>query len=72
MYGVDWDGPLPLELNAMNRSTNNVRVPQTQCVLSPTQEQQLRSDIDPLQQSENFGIDIYINTVLYVQNLLGE
>lgn len=51
---------------------NEVRVPQTKCPLSPAQEQQLRLDIDLWQESENFDIDIYLDTVLYIQNLLGE
>ena len=38
-YGVDWDGPPPVDGN----STNEVVVPETNCPLSPTQLAELHA-----------------------------
>jgi len=31
---------------------------------------QLQDNIDPLEESECFGVDIYLNTVQYIENLI--
>ena len=43
-----------------------VEVPETGCPLSPEQYQDLLNSIDPLRESESFGIDIYMETVSFV------
>ena len=62
-YGIDWDGPLP-EDATLDEAI--VEVPETGCPLSPEQYQELLSSIDPLRESESYGIDIYMETVTFV------
>lgn len=62
-YGIDWDGPLPEEATSGEAI---VEVPETGCPLSPEQHQELLNSIDPLRESESFGIDIYMETVRFV------
>ena len=62
-HGIDWDGPLPEEATSGEAV---VEVPETGCPLSPEQYQELLNSIDPLRESESFGIDIFIETVTFV------
>lgn len=43
-----------------------MEVPETGCPLSPEQYQELLISIDPLRESESYGIDIYMETVTFV------
>ena len=52
-YGVDWDGPLTRE-----ETGNRVVVPRTTCPLTVEDQQDLAT-INVLENSENFGIDVY-------------
>jgi len=65
-YGIDWDGPLPDEADC----DEAVDVPQLPRVLDPNQLQVLINSIDPLQPSEVYGIDLYVETKRIVHNLL--
>lgn len=60
-YGIDWDGPLPDEA---------VDVPEVPGLLDPNQLQVLINSVDPLQRSEVYGIDLYVETKRIVHNLL--
>ena len=62
-YGIDWDGPLP------EKATSDgaiVEVPETRCPLTPEHYQELVDRLDPLRESESYGIDIYMETVTFV------
>lgn len=63
-YGIDHDGPLPGE------STDIVEVPETRCPLGAEQSQELAQSINPLRQSENFGIDTFQEVVQFIQHRL--
>ncbi|XP_046896213.1 uncharacterized protein LOC124485884 isoform X2 [Hypomesus transpacificus] len=47
-----------------------VNVPVLDSPLSDEEMVQLQDAIEPLQYSESFGVDIYVNTVQFVENLL--
>ena len=70
MYGIDWDGPLPSETWGSLTSDNDVDVPQTDVDFPLDQQLLLQENINPLGETENYGIDIYENTLNFVQNVL--
>ena len=65
-YGIDWDGPLPEEANY----NETVCVPDVPVMLDNHQLQILFDSVDPLKQSEVFGLDLYIETKQIVNNFL--
>ena len=66
-YGVDWDGPLPQDALT---DTERVEIPDTGCPLDDVQFADLSNSIDPLRQSTNHGIDIYMETIYCVSQLM--
>jgi hypothetical protein len=64
-YGVDWNGPLPVEYE-----DNEVVVPETFCPLNHHQEQELLRTVSPSAPSNNYGIDVYLATLSFVQHIL--
>ena len=58
-YGIDWDGPLPEEAEC----DETVDVPEVPGLL-------VTSSVDPLQRSEVYGIDLYVETKQTVHDLL--
>lgn len=65
-YGIDWDGPLPDEADC----DETVDVPGLPRLLDPGQLEVLVNSVDPLQRSEVYGIDLYVETKRIVHNLL--
>ena len=63
-YGLDPQGPPPNGFDV-----DSVEVPTTDASLSPTQMSLITNTIDPLQCSDFFGVDLYINLREYVQQL---
>ena len=61
-YGIDEDGPEADE-------EGTVIVPQLNYQLSSTDYQRLRDNVDPLSPSENYGIDLYEQTVQFIESL---
>ncbi|XP_066301033.1 uncharacterized protein [Branchiostoma lanceolatum] len=57
MYGVDWNGPTPLQ------EEEGIVVPQITPPLSVEQVASLMNEIDPLAESGCFGADLYVNAV---------
>ena len=64
-YGLDWDGPLPEP-----DSDELIEVPSTESALNRQQTQELTEAIDPLRNSDCYGIDIFIETLLLVTSSL--
>ena len=60
-YGIDEDGPEPTE-------NGNVAIPRVNFQLSPLSTEQLHLLINPLQASESYGIDLYEQTVNFVNS----
>ena len=62
-FGTSDDDPMP------PIESDSVIVPETRFSLEPALFEQLKRTIDPLQQSENYGIDIFIAVKQYIQHL---
>ena len=68
-YGIDWDGPVPTEVNELGNE-NLVNVPETNCPLGMEQLNLLRQNIDPLRQSNCHGIDCNLEYLQFLMNEL--
>jgi hypothetical protein len=53
-----------------DRQQNDVVVPETTCVLPPSSQEEFTRRINSLRESGYYGIDIYIEAVILLQNLL--
>ena len=60
MYGVDDDGPQPMP-------HEEVAVPRVNFQLSPRNTQLLQTLINPLQVSQSYGIDVYEQTLAFIE-----
>ena len=65
-YGIDWDGPVTdqAELN------ESVDVPELSVILSNEMEQELRQIVDPLWESDCYGLDICMETRQFVETVM--
>jgi len=63
-YGVDWDGPAP---HNPNDDQEAVEVPITSNPLQAADYESLKTLIDPLRDSEEYGVDIYLEALSFVQ-----
>ena len=63
MYGVDWDGPIPI-LDECDH--NIVTVPPTIRPLSANESQELQLAINPLSESADHGIDIFLQCICFI------
>lgn len=64
-YGVDWGGPVGIP-----EGNGQVEVPITTCPLDTAELQQLREQIDPFVDDNNYGIDTFNETVNAVHRIL--
>ncbi|XP_033985093.1 uncharacterized protein LOC117481499 [Trematomus bernacchii] len=62
---IQWE-----ESGYTNEHHTGVNVPTLNFPLSELEMMQLQDNIDPLEESECFGVDIYLNTVQYIENLI--
>jgi len=65
-YGIDWNGP------TSRNNNENYEFSNISCPLNNEQYIELQNTILPLEQSNNYGIDIYIHTLSVTQFLLFE
>ena len=63
-YGIDWNGPAPLNNN------DNIELSNINCPLNSNQYLELQNNILPLEESNNYGIEIYLHTLSTVQFML--
>ena len=65
---MDWDGPAPSGLWDGDRQddVDPVEVPPLPDVLDPADLQRLVNEVNPLQESEDNGVDLYINTLNFI------
>lgn len=70
-YGIDWTGPLPDEEHdgPLQSDGEVVEVPAT-LTMDQRKTQLLAAEINPLQQSDSYGIDLYLKTVALVERLI--
>ena len=64
-YGIDWDGPLVNQAEI----EEIVDVPELPNI-SNEAEQELRQLVDPIRESDRYGLDIYMETLQFVQTVL--
>ena len=50
-YGIDWEGPVPLDSD-----TDEIVVPSVPCPLNDYKLQALREVLDPLQECDDYGV----------------
>ena len=60
-YGVDWDGPPPSDSDGRD----TVVVPATACPLSQSDMAELCSHHNPLNSSDDFAVDMYVNVLQF-------
>lgn len=58
-YGVDWDGPAP--------DVSLDEVPNTTNPLEPAQYSSLTNLINPLRNSDEYGVEIYLEVLTFLQ-----
>ena len=63
-YGIDEEGPEPLD------DPGTVEVPALNFQLNDTNFQRLCNSINPLMSSDNFGIDLYEDTLHFLRNVV--
>jgi len=57
LYGADWDGPLPVE------RVNMVEVDPPRCPIQQDMLNLLQQTVNPLEESNVYGIDLYMQAV---------
>lgn len=72
IYGIDWDGPLPCsEWSGQDKDNDDlVEIPPVNCPLQEADIERLKIHVKPLDQSDSYGIDLYIKTLSFVCNCL--
>ena len=65
-YGIDWDGPV----TDQEELDESVDVPELSVILSNEMEQELRQIVDPLRESDCYGLDIYMETIQFVETAM--
>ena len=71
-YDIDPDGPAPSEEwdGPINDDVAAVEVPSTECPLANETWELLSASIDPLGDSNVNGMDIYLETVRFIQDIV--
>lgn len=71
-HGIDLDGPAPSEEwdGPINDDVGTVEVPSTECPLENETWELLSAYIDPLSDSDVNGVDIYLETVRFIETML--
>ena len=62
IYGVEEDGVTPYD------DDEGVEVPPCRLNLSEDQLEELKETVDPLRDSDNFGIDLYERALIFLQS----
>jgi hypothetical protein len=67
-YGVDWDAPAPSALwdGDPHDDAVPVEVPALPDLLDPEDFHRLVTEVNPLHESEDSGVDLYINTLNFI------
>lgn len=67
MFGIDSDGPVPI--NVVSDNYVHVEVPNTEIEMNEEQKMQLKSLVEPLENSDSYGIDLYIQVRNFLHQL---
>ena len=73
-YGIDWDGPLPGQEwdGSHEEDDTNIAVPSTPCPLRQQELEQLQRIVNPLRDSQYYGVDIYMEVVYILEQSLSD
>eukprot|EP00794_Sanderia_malayensis_P002173 gene2173-2469_t len=71
LHGIDSAGPTPLSEH-VSESNDVVEAPKITCPLGEDDFLRLRTSINPLRDSQSFGIDIYMEVVEFIARTTGE
>ena len=65
---MDWDGPGPSALwhGSLGDEELPIEVPQLQTVLQPKDGRRLSPTVDPLQESVDCGVDLYLQALQFI------
>lgn len=63
-YGIDWGGPIPVD-----DEIQQVDVDPINNILSNLQLSDLQHTINPLAEDGNFGINLFLTTLEFIQNI---
>lgn len=63
-FGIDWDGPLSM------METEGVEVPTVSPPISSALLEQLKSEVDPLRESNDCAVGIYIEAKTFVESVI--
>ena len=64
MYGVDWNGPMPEDLGD---DAESVAVPESLIEISDECREDLTTQVPPLTDSTNYGVDLYLAALEFIQ-----
>lgn len=68
-YGIDWNGPLPRgEWNGHVTENERVEVPEVNFTPSQQDLDRLKAVVNPMDHSDCYGLDLYLNTVSFIQS----
>lgn len=67
-YGIDNQGPIQSCYSGTNE-TAKVEVPRICCPFNNDQLRLIKNRFDPRQESTNYGVDIYLNLLNYVNEM---
>jgi hypothetical protein len=70
-YGIDSEGPLPLRVDE-NDENDNLNFSNISCPITNSQLNELQRIINPLTESTNYGIELYLHTLAVVQFMISE
>ena len=67
-YGIDWEGPSLLNTN----ENDNLNFFDISCPITNSQLSELQRIVNPLTESTNYGIELYIHALSIVQFMISE
>lgn len=73
-YGVDWDGPALSALwsGPLGDEELSVEVPHLPTLLQPNDRMQLSRIVDPLHESDDSGVDLYLQPLQFISSCTQE
>ncbi|XP_067054671.1 uncharacterized protein [Acropora muricata] len=73
-YGVDWEGPAPSALwsGQLGDEELSIEVPQLRTLLQPHDRTQLSRTVDPLHESDDSGVDLYLQALQFISSCTQE
>ena len=74
-YGIDWDGPKPVEHSDGESADGEISTIEIPCTLNPICYENhilLKTTINLLSDSEMHGVDIYLETLYFIEDKVNQ